>query len=51
MQQNIEAIPKSKRVTLEQKKSKLFKDERKEQLVEFQKKTHALNRKRRNETE
>ena len=42
MQQNIEAIPKSKRVTLEQKKSKLFKDERKEQLVEFQKKTSCF---------
>ena len=42
MQQNIEAIPKSKRVNLEQKKSKLFKDERKEQLVEFQKKTSCF---------
>ena len=29
MQQNIEAISKSKRVTIEQKKSKLFKDEKK----------------------
>ena len=43
MQQNIEAISKSKRVTIEQKKSKLFKDERKEQLVEFQKKTSCFD--------